>query len=135
MTKLLLALLLTIPRQVAQVGSVTELIRKDLPEMSGKEGLMITVDIAPGEAVPTHRHNADVFAYVLEGDIVTQVQGQIPMTLHQGEAFYEGPSDIHLPSRNLSKTKPAKLLVFFVKEKGAPSTVIIRPDDASRNAH
>lgn len=135
MTALLLALALALPGQAAQVGSVTELLKKDLPGIEGKEGLMITVDIAPGETVPAHRHNAAVFAYVLEGDITTQIEGHSTLTLHAGQSFYEDPSDVHLPSRNLSNNKPAKLLVFFVKDAGAPPTVVISPDAASHDRH
>jgi quercetin dioxygenase-like cupin family protein len=134
-TRLVLALLLAVPGQVSQVGNVRELIKKDLPGIPGKEGLMITVDIAPGETVPTHRHNAETFAYVLDGDLTTQIQGQAPRTLHAGDAFCEAPSDVHLPSRNLSTTKPARLLVFFVKEKGAPATVVLTPNAASHEQH
>ncbi|WP_047497271.1 cupin domain-containing protein [Terriglobus sp. TAA 43] len=135
MTKLLLALTLALPGHAAQVGSVTELLKKDLAGTEGKEGLMITVDIAPGETVPSHRHNAAVFAYVLEGDIITQIEGKTPLTLHAGQSFYEAPSDVHLPSRNLSESKPAKLLVFFVKDAGAPPTVVITPDATSHDRH
>jgi quercetin dioxygenase-like cupin family protein len=49
----------------AQVGSVTSLLSRDLPGFPGKEGRMVQVDFAPGEVVPTHHHNADVFVYVL----------------------------------------------------------------------
>jgi hypothetical protein len=34
--------------------------------------------------------------------------------------LYEGPDDIHVVGRNASKTEPAKFLVVFVKNKGAP---------------
>lgn len=125
MTKALLLFVLAVHAQIAQVGNVTQLIQKNLPDLKGKEALMITVDIAPGQTIPAHRHNADVFAYVLKGTITTQIQGQAPKTLHAGEGFYEAPSDIHLPSRNLSKTQPAKLLVFFVKDEGTPPTVFL----------
>ena len=42
------------------------------------------------------------------------------MVLKPGETFYEGPDDVHIVGRNASKTKPAKFVVFLVKEKGAP---------------
>jgi hypothetical protein len=48
-----------------------------------------------------------------------------PQTVHAGEVFYESPTDIHVDSRNASKTQPAKLLVFFVKKIGAPPTVAV----------
>jgi quercetin dioxygenase-like cupin family protein len=64
-----------------------------------------------------------VFAYVLEGAVVMQVKGGKEITLTPGQSFYEGPNDVHLVSRNASKTKPAKFVVFFVKDKGAPVLV------------
>ena len=98
---------------------------KVLPDISGKEGLIETVVLSPGEVVPAHRHNADVFAYVLEGSIVTQLEGHKPQTVHAGEVFYESPGDVHIASRNASATQPAELLVFFVKKIGAPPTVAV----------
>ena len=85
---------------------------------------MMTVEYAPGAADPGHRHDAYVFVYVLEGSVVMQVKGAAPVTLQPGQTFYEGPDDIHLVGRNASKTKPAKFLAFFVKDKGAP---VVRP--------
>jgi len=62
----------------AQVGTVKRLMTKDLPDAPGKEGMVETVDFAPGEVSQPHRHNADVFVYVLEGSIITQVKGSPP---------------------------------------------------------
>jgi quercetin dioxygenase-like cupin family protein len=110
----------------AQAGKATRLMTKDLADVSGKEGMVETVDFAPGEVSQPHRHNADLFVYVLEGSIVTQVKGGSPQTLHAGAVFYESPTDVHIVSRNASETQPAKLLVFYVKKKGAPPTVFVK---------
>lgn len=107
---------------VAQEAKVTELMSKDLTE-PGKEGLMITVEYPPGSSDPIHRHNANAFVYVLEGSIVMQVRGGKEVTLTPGQTFYEGPDDVHVVGRNASKTKPAKFVVFLVKDKGAPVLV------------
>ena len=64
---------------------MTRLMTKDLPDVPGKEGMIETVDFAPGEVSQPHRHNADVFVYVLEGSVVTQVKGGSPQTLQAGE--------------------------------------------------
>ena len=104
-------------------ASVTPLTSKDLPEFPGKEVLMITVDYPPGSVDPIHRHNAHAFVYVLEGSIIMQVKGGKEVTLTPGQTFYEGPTDIHTVGRNASSTKPAKFVVFFVKDKGAPVLV------------
>ena len=116
---LLLLFLLTMPL-TAQQAKVTPLLSKDLTGIPGKEGTMITVEFAPGEVDAVHRHNAHVFVYVLEGTVVMQVKGGKELTLRPGDTFYESPQDIHVVGRNASKTKPAKFLVFFVKDKGAP---------------
>jgi len=108
-----------------RAGTVTRLMTRDLPDVPGKEGMVEIVDFAPGEASQVHRHNADLFVYVLEGSIVTQLKGGSPQTVHAGDVFYESPTDIHSVSRNSSDTQPAKLLVFYVKAKGAPPTVIL----------
>jgi quercetin dioxygenase-like cupin family protein len=109
----------------SQIGKVTRLMTKDLPDLPGKEGMVETVDFAPGEVSQPHRHNADLFVYVLEGSIITQVKGGSPQTVHAGEVFYESPTDVHIVSRNASETQPAKLLVFYVKAKGTPPTVLL----------
>ena len=108
-----------------QAGKPTTLMTKDLSDVPGKEGMIETVDFAPGEVSKPHRHNADVFVYVLEGTIITQVKGESPKTVHAGEVFSESPTDVHSVSRNASDTQPAKLLVFYVKKKGAPQTVFL----------
>src|SRR5436190_13514419 len=108
---------------LAQEPKVTELFLKDLTNLPGKEGLMITVEYPPGSVDPIHRHNAHAFVYVLEGEIVMQVRGGEAVTLNPGQTFYEGPEDVHVVGRNASKTKPAKFIVFFVKDKGAPVLV------------
>ena len=105
---------------VAQEAKVTELMSKDLTNLPGKEGLMVTVEYPPGSSDPIHRHNAHAFVYVLEGTIVMQVRGGKEVTLTAGQTFYEGPDDIHTVGRNASKTKPAKFVVFLVKNQGAP---------------
>jgi quercetin dioxygenase-like cupin family protein len=111
------------PEAKAPEAKVTSLLSKDIKEFPGKEGLMITVDYPPGCVDPVHRHNAHAFLYVLEGSIVMQVKGQKEVTLNPGETYYEGPDDIHVVGRNASKTKPAKFVVFFVKDKDAPILV------------
>ena len=123
-TKVILALACLMSGPLAaQEAKVTELLSKDLTNLPGKEGLMITVEYPPGNSDPIHRHHAHGFIYVLEGSIVMQVRGGKEVTLTPGQTFYEGPEDVHVIGRNASQTKPAKFVVFFVKDKGAPVLV------------
>ena len=108
---------------VVHEPKVTQVMSKDLTDIPGKEGLMLTVEYPPGSSDPIHRHNAHAFVYVLEGSIVMQVRGGKETTLTPGQSFYEGPDDVHVVGRNASQTKRAKFLVFLVKDKGAPVLV------------
>lgn len=103
--------------------TVTPLMSRALGDIPGKEGLMLLVEYEPGGADPVHRHHAHGFVYVLEGSVVMQVEGGDEVTLGPGETFYEDPDDLHVVGRNASSTKPAKFVVFLVKEIGAPALV------------
>jgi quercetin dioxygenase-like cupin family protein len=112
----------------AGTGKATTLMAKELPDLPGREGMVEVVDFVPGEVSEPHRHNADLFVYVLEGSVVTQIEGEPPKTVNAGEVFYESPTDVHIVSRNASATLTARLLVFYVKVKGAPPTVLVGHD-------
>lgn len=104
----------------AEPAQVTPLMAKDLKDIAGKETVLITVDYPPGASDLPHRHNAHVFVYVLEGSLIMQVKGEKQVTLGPGQTFYESPDNIHTVGRNASDTKPAKFIVFFVKDKETP---------------
>jgi len=73
-TKLIVALaFLATGALVGQEPKVTQVLSKDLTDIPGKEGLMLTVEYPPGGSDPVHRHNAHGFIYVLEGSVVMQV--------------------------------------------------------------
>ncbi|HYG07927.1 MAG TPA: cupin domain-containing protein [Stenotrophomonas sp.] len=100
---------------------VTQVMSQALPEYPGKEGLVLTVTYPPGGADPVHRHDAHGFVYVLEGHVVMAVAGGREVTLGPGEAFHEGPADVHTVGRNASQTEPAKFVVFLLKDSGKPA--------------
>ena len=111
----------TAPVQAAPPSArVTPLLSHALLDRAGQEGSMLVVDYPPGGADPVHRHNASVFVYVLMGSVVMQVAGGKVVTLHAGQSFFEGPSDVHLIGRNASTTEAARFIAFFVKDRGAP---------------
>lgn len=106
----------------ASDANVTPLLAKPLVGIEGKEVSMSVVEYAPGGASPPHRHNANVFVYVLDGEVEMQVAGGERVTLTEGETFREVPADIHTVSRNASSTRPARFLAILVKDEGAPAT-------------
>ena len=116
------------PRSPAQ-ATVKELAVRDLAGIPGKELRMSTVEYIPGGAGHPHRHNAQVFVYVLEGTLRMQIEGSPVETLGPGDTFYEGPDDVHSIAANASQTKPAKILVFMVKDKNQPSLIPVAPNE------
>lgn len=104
---------------------VKQVMLKELPEYPGKEVLMLTVEFPPGGADPVHRHDAHGFIYVLEGTIVMGVKGSKEVTLKPGESFHEGPQDVHTVGRNASQDKPAKFVVFLLKDIGKPPVILV----------
>lgn len=96
---------------------VNTLFTKRLPEAPGKEIEVITVNYAPGAIGVVHRHEAHAVVYVLEGKVEMQVRGGMLQRLGPGRVFYESPEDVHTVSRNTSKTKPPKFVVFLSKMK------------------
>ena len=126
-SKVVLMLLALTTAPIAQAAEITPLMSKDLPDIPGREVLMITVEKAGGVSEPIYqffstlhlRNYAHGFMYVLEGSMKMQVGNGKEVTLTKGQTWYEGPHDVHSEARNVSTTEPVKFLVFFVKDKGA----------------
>lgn len=98
--------------------AVSVLMKQSLADMTGKVATVLTVDYTPGAASDPHVHPGSVFAYVLEGTVVSQLEGEPPMTYTKGQSWYESPKKPHLVSKNGSPTEPAKLLVFLLSQGG-----------------
>jgi len=116
------SLLLAISVPAFSQSTVNPLFQTDVADVTNQEIVVLEVNYAAGNDSPVHRHNAHTIVYVLEGTVIMQVEGSEPQTLSPGDVFYESPDDIHSVSRNASATEVAKILVFFLKGKGAATT-------------
>ncbi len=103
-------------------ASVVNLMTRELISGPDKEVVMLTVTYPAAGASLPHRHDAQVFVYVLEGELKMQVRGSAPVTLRPGQTFYEAPDDVHVVSANTSETEPAKILVVMIKDKSKPGS-------------
>ena len=88
-------------------------------KVNNQEVQLVLVKFAPGEISGAHRHPKPAIAYVLEGEIESTFDGKIKR-FKKGESFYEDPNLLHAETKNLSKTKPAALLVYFIGDKNLP---------------
>jgi quercetin dioxygenase-like cupin family protein len=124
--KLVLALLALVTASIAEGAEITPLMSKDLPDIPGRQVLMITVEKGAGVSEPIHqffstlhlRNYSHGFMYVLEGSMKMQVGNGKEVTLTKGQTWYEGPHDVHSDARNASTSEPVKFLVFLVRDKG-----------------
>jgi len=96
---------------------ITVLQDHPLLNAPGKKAMMLTVDYLPGQASVAHKHQGTAMAYVLEGEITSQVKGEKAITYKAGESWYEPAGSEHLVSKNASDSQPAKLLVFMFMDK------------------
>jgi quercetin dioxygenase-like cupin family protein len=97
-----------------------------LPKGDYRNAAMVIVEYAPGGETKKHRHDVAIFAYVVEGAVESQLDGQEIKTYKKGDTWYEPPGTIHAVSRNASSTQPAKLLVFAVGEEGKATTTFLQ---------
>ena len=100
----------------ANNAKVTLVYQHALPNVPGKSIKGVLVEYGPGGSSPGHLHpkSAFIYATVLEGEILSQVNDGPVTTYKAGQSFSELPGDRHAVSANASKTKPAKLLAVFV---------------------
>jgi quercetin dioxygenase-like cupin family protein len=125
-TKRLLAALLatTALAGAAYAHAPEETVRPNfshaIPNLPGKSLVAVEVNYPPGAASAPHRHagSAFIYAYVVSGEIESQVDNGPARIYRAGESFYETPGAHHGISRNASKTQPAKLLAVFVVDTG-----------------
>jgi quercetin dioxygenase-like cupin family protein len=110
-------------------GQVVPKFSQALANIPGKVMIAVEVTFAPGQVSPPHRHakSAFIFAYVLSGAILSQVEGQPAKTYHAGESWYENPGAHHVQATNVSKTKPAKLLAVFVVDEADKELTVVDP--------
>ena len=100
--------------------TVKPVLQQDIPEVPGKHVAMATVSYAPGQAATPHKHPGSLFAYVLEGQVISQLEGQPAKTYSAGDSWYEPPGAHHIVCKNASTMQPAKLLVWAIVGANEP---------------
>jgi quercetin dioxygenase-like cupin family protein len=114
----------------ARAGSadrVTPVASYPLANAPGKYVTVVRVIYGPGGFTRPHYHAGSVTAYVVRGQIKSQLQGGPIETFAPGQTFFEPPGTVHLVSANASDTEEAELLAIFVADQGAQLTTFL-PD-------
>ncbi|HJP74789.1 MAG TPA: cupin domain-containing protein [Pseudonocardiaceae bacterium] len=106
-----------------------------LPE--GSDVMVGTVTVPPGDpGTAPHRHSGPVFGYVLEGEILFELEGEAPRPIKAGEAFSEPGGDVvHYQAANLREDIPAKFVVVMVCAPDVPMMVFLEDDEIKARDH
>lgn len=91
-------------------------------DLTDQEVNMVIVEFPPNNVGAAHRHPGQTFGYLLEGELESTFEGKT-YNYKKGDSFYEFPNGLHNGTRNPSSTVTAKLLVFFINEKGKANTI------------
>ncbi len=100
-----------------------------IPNLPGKRLVTHVVDYPPGASSAPHRHarSAFIYAYVLSGEIRSQVDGEPARVYRPGETWFESPGAHHRVSANASDTEPARLLAVLIVDAADEQLVIPDP--------
>jgi quercetin dioxygenase-like cupin family protein len=109
--------------------TVTVAADKPIPNLPGKRLVTHIVDYRPGASSASHRHagSAFIYAYVLSGEIRSQVNDEPVRVYRPGEAWFESPGSHHRVSENASDTKSARLLAVLIVDAAEKQLVIPDP--------
>ena len=100
-----------------------ELQRHDVA-IAGREAVQVRGEFAAGAAVPKHTHPGEEVAYILEGQVVLEVEGKPPVTLKAGDVFFVPTGTVHT-AKNTGTLQARVLSTYFV-EKGKPLASLVK---------
>jgi len=100
------------------------LLEKDLNAYTGKNFVLTVGEITlpPGATGSRHRHPGPTFVYVLEGAVEIELEGAPPKVFRAGDSFYEDARQLHISTKNVSATEPARILAYHLSHKGEKLT-------------
>ncbi|MFK4085414.1 cupin domain-containing protein [Kribbella sp. NPDC020789] len=104
---------------------------------AGAEARTVRITLPPGDpGAPPHRHPGPVFGYVIEGEVLFELEGQAPRVLKAGESLYEPGGDvIHLQGANNLADAQTQFVVTLFSEPGAPILTMVSAEELAERQH
>jgi quercetin dioxygenase-like cupin family protein len=103
---------------------VKPLLEKELNAYT-RENIALTVGeitLPPGTTGSRHRHPGPTFVYILDGAVEIELEGAPAKVYRAGESFYEDAHQLHISTKNVSATEPARILAYHLSHKGEKLT-------------
>lgn len=123
--------------QLQRVTAAMTVIQSVTPPFipDGADAMTAIIEWGPGDAgAPPHRHpGGPCFGYVLEGEMLFELEGEAPRVLKAGDAFWEPGGDvIHYSDANNRDDVALRFLVTMLCTPGEQMFVIV--DEAELEA-
>jgi quercetin dioxygenase-like cupin family protein len=110
--------------------SAVTVVQEATPQLpDGAHAMTVVVEFPPGDpGTPPHRHSGPAFGYVLEGEMVFELQGAPARVVKAGEAFWEPGGDvIHYQDGNNRDDIPLRFTVTMFCAPGQPMLTLVDP--------
>ncbi|MVU83412.1 cupin domain-containing protein [Nocardia sp. ET3-3] len=109
--------------------TLSHIVPPHIPD--GADVMTVIVELAPGDAgTPPHRHSGPVFGYMLEGEMVFELEGAPAYVIHAGESFWEPGGDvIHYQAANNLADRPSRFVVVMIGVPGEPMLTMVTPEE------
>ena len=103
-----------------------------IPE--GAHAMTVVIEFPPGDpGTPPHRHSGPAFGYVLEGEMLFELEGEPPRVVHTGEAFWEQGGDvIHYQDGNNRDDIPVRFTVTMLCAPGTPMLTLVDDEELAQ---
>jgi quercetin dioxygenase-like cupin family protein len=102
------------------------------------DGMTVVVEYPPGSrGAPPHRHpGGPAFGYVLEGEMLFELEGEAPRVIRAGEAFWEPGGDvIHYQDGNNRDDVKVRFVVTMLCVEGQPMLVLLDEEELAAKQH
>jgi quercetin dioxygenase-like cupin family protein len=95
------------------------------------EAMTATIEIPPGDpGSRPHRHSGPVFGYLLDGEMIFELEGAAPRVIRAGEAFWEPGGDVvHYRAANNLADAWTRFVVVMIGPPGVPMLTYLTDDE------
>jgi quercetin dioxygenase-like cupin family protein len=123
------------PRSTAWKTALTVLQEAKPPFIpDGAEVMTVVIEFPPGDpGTPPHRHPGPAFGYVLEGEMLFELEGEPERVIRAGEAFWEPGGDvIHYQDGNNRSDVRSRFIVTMMCTPGTPMLTLVDDEELAQ---
>lgn len=106
-----------------------------IPERA--EVMTALLQFPPGDpGTPPHRHSGPVFGYMVEGEMLFELEGEPERVIRAGEAFWEPGGDvIHYQDGNHRQDIWSRFVVVMMMIPGRPMLTLVDEEELAARQH